>query len=255
MKVSRVHIANAADEHAIQTAIDTVEPPAALGEWFRSYGNSHKSRLAIDLHLLERLRTPNAEVVEFGAVPPILTHALTARSISVTAVDIDPNRFAESFNRIPANVVRHDIERTSLPFDDESFDIALFNELFEHLRINPIFTLSEVLRILKPGGIILMSTPNLRSLNGLKSFLLHNRGAWCAPDVYDEYSKLDTLGHMGHVREYTTREVEEFLTRIGFEPMERIYRDKKRRRADPLFALFPGLSPFVTYVARRPKTR
>lgn len=121
-------------------------------------------------------------------------------------------------------MVSCDIETEKLPFHDSQFDVVLFNELFEHLRINPIFTMREVHRILKPGGLLFLSTPNLRSLAGLANFLLKNRCYSCEADPYDEFSKLEGLGHMGHVREYTTREITEFLGRIGFEVREIVFR-------------------------------
>ncbi|MDB6011656.1 MAG: hypothetical protein JWL65_3906 [Gammaproteobacteria bacterium] len=105
---------------------------------------------------------------------------------------------------------------TAVTFADESFDVVVFHELFEHLRINPVFTLTEVLWVIKPNGILTPSTPNLRSLDGIRNFLFRDRAFSCAPSIYLEYEKLQTIGHTGHVREYTWTEVVEFLQTIGF---------------------------------------
>ena len=134
-----------------------------------------------------------------------------------------------------------------------SFDAVIFNELFEHLRVNPVFTLSEVLRIMKPNGILTLSTPNLRSLDGIRNFLFHDRAYSCASGIYLEYMKLQTIGHMGHVREYTRTEVIEFLQSIGFELTAIIYRGEYENRLKrALIGVMPRLSPFVTYIARKP---
>lgn len=106
-----------------------------------------------------------------------------------------------------------DIETQSFPFEDNTFDMILFNEVFEHLRINPIHTLNEVYRVLKPGGKLLLTTPNLTSFKGWYSLLLQNK---TPNNVYYEYKKLMIIGHMGHVREYTATEICEFLGHIGF---------------------------------------
>jgi SAM-dependent methyltransferase len=163
----------------------------------------------------------DAAIIEFGAVPLLLTASLARLGYSITGVDIAPERFSRAINDLALEVVRCNIETERLPFHDSQFDVALFNELFEHLRINPIFTMREVHRILKPGGLLFLSTPNLRSLAGLANFLLRNRCYSCESDPYDEFSELEGLGHMGHVREYTTREITEFLGRIGFEVLSR----------------------------------
>ena len=120
-------------------------------------------------------------------------------------------------------------------------------------NINLIFTMREVLRILKPGGQLLLSTPNMRSLRGIRNFLFKRRvqsGWW---DIYEQYEKLETLGHMGHVREYTATEVTGFLRRVGFEPEEIIYRGSLQSKLDNLIIrLKPNLRPYFSCIARKP---
>lgn len=46
----------------------------------------------------------------------------------------------------------------SLPFDNEEFDAIMFTEVLEHVR-NPFFTISEISRILKHDGSLLLTCP------------------------------------------------------------------------------------------------
>jgi len=227
--------------------------PPSMSDWYENYARNHVRRLAHDLAIIRACCAADGKLVEFGSIPPILIGALAKQGFAVTGVDVDPSRFADSLDRLGVEVRRCDIERERLPFGDGSFDCATFNELLEHLRLDPIFTTREVFRVLKPGGKLLLSTPNLRSMVGLRNLLLKNRGAWCSGGIYDEYEKLTMLGHMGHVREYTTREVGEFLIRVGFGVERIIYRgDAAGWKEQLVTRALPGLKRFFTCVATKP---
>jgi len=53
------------------------------------------------------------------------------------------------------------LNATSLPFVDNFFDVVISFELIEHLKDHETF-LSEIKRVLKKGGILILSTPNRR---------------------------------------------------------------------------------------------
>ena len=133
--------------------------------------------------------------------------------------------------------------------------MVIFNELFEHLRINPIFTMREIHRVLKPGGRLMLSTPSLRSLRGLANLLLKDKSFSVSANLYEAYEKLEWLGHMGHVREYTATEVTVFLDRLGFDIDALVFRGRDPNNLiNRIIGVFPALKPFVTYVARRRET-
>jgi SAM-dependent methyltransferase len=51
-------------------------------------------------------------------------------------------------------------ERSTLPFEDESFDAAIMMEALEHL-VAPDLAAAEVRRVLIPGGVLLVTAPNI----------------------------------------------------------------------------------------------
>jgi len=79
---------------------------------------------------------------------------------SVTAFDLsrDAIEYAkEKFSRPAVHFLRASCE--SIPFADASFDLMIAFELIEHLERWPEL-ISEARRVLRPGGVLLVSTPN-----------------------------------------------------------------------------------------------
>ncbi len=243
-------------DRSLQTLIEVegrIRPDdPGLEAWVAKYRREHRNRLAFDLEIVARHLEPGATILEYGAVPLSTTAALVELGYAVTGLDVAPERFASTIEDNHLTVVRCDVENETVPFADRSFEAILFNELFEHLRISPIFTLREAWRVLEPQGLLLLSTPNLRSLRGLRNLAIDGRGHASSGGIFEQYEKIDTLGHMGHVREYTQREVSEFLERIGFQTEVRIFRGGHGRGlAGVAERLLPQLRPFFTIVARK----
>jgi SAM-dependent methyltransferase len=212
--------------------------PAAL--WHRNNLFHHAPRYLADLRLIEAL-SPAGAILEIGAAPCHMTALLALSGHPTIGVDVDPGRVADLVAWFDLDVRRCDIERSPLPFDDGSFALALLCETFEHLRIDPAFVLSEIHRVLAPGGTLLLTTPNVYSLPSLGRFLLGRSIA----DPVQEYGKLRGIGHMGHVREYSAREVARFLAASGFTLQSIDYRSDavvrgwKRRLLHLAYRLVP----------------
>jgi SAM-dependent methyltransferase len=225
---------------------------ASLDQWFSNYSGQHRSRLAADLRIVEQHVEPNAKILECGAIPLIATGAFAELGYEVSAIDIAPERFMTAITSLGLDVRKCDLERERTPFANESFDAVVFNEIFEHLRINPISTLEEVRRVLKRGGVLLLSTPNLRSFRGIRNLLLHHQGSAASHDIYRQFEKLEAIGHMGHVREYTAMEVSDFLAHLGFRTDTVIYRGGYGRGIVGLAErLAPSLRPSFSLVATK----
>ncbi|WP_327356223.1 class I SAM-dependent methyltransferase [Streptomyces sp. NBC_01304] len=112
-------------------------------------------------------------------------------------------------------VVRGELSDGGLPLADASADAVLFSEVIEHL-VDPDSALDELRRILKPGGHLMLSTPNLAAW--------YNRALLLAgvQPVFSEVSLRGIHGRpgkevVGHLRLYTARALREFLTASGFE--------------------------------------
>jgi len=107
-----------------------------------------------------------------------------------------------------------DAERDPYPYPDEHFTTVLCGELIEHLYADPMHLMSEVNRILKPGGHFVLTTPNVAALRGLAAILQGYH-----PGFFHAYIKPATgekEADARHNREYTPREIHQLLETSGF---------------------------------------
>jgi len=185
---------------------------ANMGDWYNDYlSDFHCSRLAYNIDYLEQYVEKRKSIIDIGGSPFIQTIGLKMLGYDVWSLDMQPEKFDGILSKFNIRIVKCNIELEKIPFEEERFDTVIFTEVFEHLRINPIFTMKEVLRIMKPGGFLFLSTPNQKSLKGIIIFIFRNRCYSCAYDIYKEYNLCYTLGFMGHVREYPAQEISQFL--------------------------------------------
>ena len=102
-----------------------------------------------------------------------------------------------------------DIECDRFPFDDEHFDQVIFTEVIEHLWRNPSHCVFEINRVLKPSGLLYLTTPNPCDRHSLVCVL------WQAnPNQRSGYYA--TL-ESGHLHLWTVKDVQVLLQAHGFD--------------------------------------
>jgi SAM-dependent methyltransferase len=114
------------------------------------------------------------------------------------------------------------VETDEFPYPDETFDVVVFSELIEHLAVNPVWTLAEIHRVLRPGGHVIVTTPNAISLERLWTFL-HG-----GSQTVDRYVPLLGYGAR-HNREWHPAELREVLESTGFDVEEMVVCDLRPR--------------------------
>src|SRR5262249_17869906 len=103
-------------------------------------------------------------------------------------------------------VGRLDLEAEQFPWPDATVDVIVCNQVLEHLK-NIWLPMSEMHRVLRPGGYALFSVPNLASL--------HNR---VLLTLGRQPTSIRVFGP--HVRGYTLREFRELIARDGAYEIE-----------------------------------
>jgi SAM-dependent methyltransferase len=91
-----------------------------------------------------------------------------------------------------------DLERAALPFDDESVDLFIANQIFEHIK--ELFWLNhQIARTLRVGGAIIIGVPNIGALHNRLTFLFGQQ-----PSQMKAYS--------AHIRGFTAHEIPRFFS-------------------------------------------
>ena len=87
-------------------------------------------------------------------------------------------------------------------------DVVVFGEVLEHMTNDPMHAMREISRVLKPGGQLVLTTPNVARIENVVA-LLEGR------NIYDPYSGYGPYGR--HNREYTRDELHRLAIYCGFE--------------------------------------
>ncbi len=129
------------------------------------------------------------------------------------------------------------LERDRLKYPCDSVDMVTCFEVLEHLRVDPIFMLIEINRILRPGGILFLSTPNGSSWDTFARV-----ADFDAPLTFSSYFA-DGSG-IGHCKEYSVGEFRRIVETSGFaiDRLETLDNDECSR---PLREKYSGLANFV----------
>ena len=107
-----------------------------------------------------------------------------------------------------------DAEKDCFPYPAGHFSTVLCCELLEHLPADPMHMMSEIHRVLKQGGHLVLTTPNIASLRALSGILQGFH-----PMLFPAYLRPRESGEVEarHAREYTPREAERLLQDAGFD--------------------------------------
>ncbi len=157
------------------------------------------------------------------------------------------------------------VEVDSYPFPDASFDAVTCCQVLEHFSHSPLHALSEMKRVLKPGGVIELDVPNVACFRNRLRLLRGKNITW---DYREHYLHAKPLFHNGysfypfrHNREFTRAELRLLLFEAGFRDVRvRFMKDRNYRTGFGLFKaigtagrnLIPNLRKSLIAFARKP---
>ncbi|MBV9506956.1 MAG: methyltransferase domain-containing protein [Acidobacteriia bacterium] len=193
----------------------------AADDQSRGYVETHRSRLERTLEITPP-GGPGDRILEMGAymqITPALKSKLGYGEVrgcyygpagrvdhrTVTSAEGEPFECA---------IDHFDAEKDCFPYPDNHYATVLCCELLEHLTHDPMHMMAEIHRILKPGGHLVLTTPNAASLRAINAILEGYH-----PGFFSAYIRPSAAGEVEarHSREYAPREIRDLLVNSGFE--------------------------------------
>jgi SAM-dependent methyltransferase len=195
----------------------------AFYETIARHGAAADRRVHKAADLLRRHAPPSARFVDIGCGAGVATRYIAdlIGPREVYGIDISENRVAEA-RALGIDARVSDLDSERLPLADASFDAIHCGEVIEHV-VDTDQLLDEIKRVLAPGGVCVLSTPNLAAWHnraalmlGYQPFLTEVSFRY-APGR-PSFAQAETGG--GHVRMFTRRALLEFVRLHGFELLE-----------------------------------
>lgn len=168
--------------------------------WWPVWMANGMRREAEYLRFMTLADEPVGRLLDVGCGAGRLLRRMQRRGWSVEGVDFDEQAANKAMKRYGIKVHIGDLAECAIP--DASFDVISLSQTVEHL-FDPRATLQECLRILKPGGLLVMTTPNVQS-QGAQQFRQYWRG-WEPPR---------------HLHLFTVASLQRLTTAVGFNVVE-----------------------------------
>jgi len=184
---------------AIDEGGNNIEEGNRYNEDF-SYLDFHTDRLKYLFQLAHKYYQAGNKFLDIGSL--FGYNCLGAQILGYQAFGLDlpkyTEQFRDRFRRYKIDNRSCDLGAQPMPFSDNEFDLIMASEVVEHFSFHPLCFFQESFRVLKPGGRLIITTPNLIRLNNVFKMLLGKSINW---DIGDEY--WDGV----HRREFTGQEL------------------------------------------------
>ena len=182
---------------------------------------------------------PQQKVLEIGmgggdTLVHIKKQHLAAEGVGIDIVQLpDTNQQ----NSLIDKVYFFDLEKENLPFSDNYFDVIIAGDVLEHL-INPWDVLQKLNKVLKVGGNMLISLPNIRDIRALYSILFKGSFAYTTQGIFDKT----------HMRFFCKKDMITLIESVEKLKIENIIPIQNFGNQNPRRKLFNKLSLILNFI-------
>jgi len=137
-------------------------------------------KLRTGLDLIHQYCSGPGEILDIGCSTGYFLNFARDFGWKTLGIDVNQNVIEYAKKKFNLDVKAGELEESNFP--DNQFDAVTLFDVIEHLP-NPLLTLKEVYRIVKPNGIVLLTTPNIDGIFPKLTYFLFAKtiGAWEHP--------------------------------------------------------------------------
>ena len=179
-------------------------PLKGLFEKEGTFNSVQKNKPHFNLIVRELVkRFPVRTALDIGCNTGELVYALRSLNVEAYGVDISENALAHARESVQGFLSQVDVDFEPLPFSGKRFDLVIAHQILQHLQ-RPGKLISEMYRVLKPGGIAFIVTPTppietpwwraLRVQCDIEHINDHSRAVWV------KTFELNGFRYIGHLR-------------------------------------------------------
>jgi SAM-dependent methyltransferase len=208
-------------EPALEARIREIIRDEAAGSEYTAFHTQRffdQVRAVVAIRRKLHANIPRPRVLEVGASPVTRMYAKVLGDIDLYTADLPaaepPEEIGGRFGSTEHYYINLDTDALTdrhPQLMEQPFHIVLFCEVIEHVLASPEEMIADLLKLVAPGGVLVLSTPNAMSSRKLFDIAIGRKG----DSVYRRNAREQHQHHHIHVREYTLKEIRDACSACG----------------------------------------
>ena len=173
-----------------------------MGKMLDEQGRRTKARkiIAVVRHALGVADLSGLRALDVGCSAGFIADELALAGADTVGVDIDEPGLAAARERFGERVDFQVARGEALPFPDASFDVVVFNHIYEHV-VDPEAVVAEIRRVLSPRGVLYLGIGHKHQI--LEPHYRLPFLSWLPQGVADRYMRVTGKGEHYYEHYYT----------------------------------------------------
>ena len=180
--------------------------------WSGRLSQKPENSARLPLEIASKIIPPCGNLLDIGCGDGYMGNLIKDKCHELIGIDISTVAISKAKEKGYNQIHKIDLNEEKLPYPSGYFDVVVCMDVLEHIyNLEPL--LKEVCRITKAGGLLIVSTLNMRYLKYIFSLVFKGKFPYTSGDHF--------IHDGGHCRYFTTKDMTELLDKCGFRVKSR----------------------------------